>query len=691
VDVNEASLGKILEGSNQYLVPLYQRPYSWQNKNWLKLWDDIVELAETRKTSPTASHFTGTLVLEASSVTASLTQFIVVDGQQRLTTLSLLLAAITREWDAAGNEQAAKKIKEQYLINTYADSVDSQFRLRPANFDEGIYRDAVTSKKVSSRESKIAGAFGFFQRQLKKLDAIGVSLRELEEAALSGLKFVTITAKSDDNVYRIFESINNTGVRLTQADLVRNYVFMKLGTSGATVHDSLWLPIVDGLSSEDVENVFWIDAQWRDPEARKLDVYEKQKKHLKDLDDSAVVLYLTNVLEIAEALRQIRQIRDVSHSQLQHSVRRFTKLRIPGALVLAARILYLFGLGRISAEDAVGAFGVLESYLVRRAIAAVPVNSIGRISAAAALDLNENAAKNLHQRLSTGRRKYVTDDEIRRIFIESPVYMRGRRENLKLVLQWLLEEEQGRDTLDFDSMTIEHVLPQKLSALAQAEFSESLDPDDDLGQIHESIVHTIGNLTLTNYNSELSNSPFSVKRAERLLSTGVIANQNIAKSAVWGKSQIMDRSARLADSAIRIWKGPDETLLSREPDSVFDQIDEILSLVEPGTWTTYGDIARAVGTVGQVVGAAVSRPDAPEGAWRVLRSGGLVSLYFGWPEGSRYVGKSCREVLESEGVRFIDDKADEAQRLSAEELLQQTENGQDQETDDGGRLNGDGI
>lgn len=691
MDVQDEALRNILEGSNQYLVPLYQRPFSWQKKNWLKLWDDIVELAETRKSSPNASHFTGTLVLEASSVTASLTQFIVVDGQQRLTTLSLLLAAIAREWDASGNEQAAKKIKEQYLINTYAESVDSQFRLRPANFDEGIYRDAVLSKKVSSRESKIAGAFGFFQRQLKKLDAIGVSLRELEESVLSGLKFVTITAKSDDNVYRIFESINNTGVRLTQADLVRNFVFMKLGTSGVTIHDSLWLPIVDGLSSEDVENVFWIDAQWRDPEARKLDVYEKQKKHLKNLEESAVVSYLTNVLEIAGALRQIRQIREVSHPKLQNSVTRFSKLRIPGALVLAARILYLFGLGRISAEDAVGAFGVLESYLVRRAIAAVPVNSIGRISAAAALDLGESAAKNLHQRLSTGRRKYVTDDEIRRILIESPVYTRGRKDNLKLVLQWLLEEEQGRDTLDFDSMTIEHVLPQKLSPTAKAEFSETLDPDDDVGQIHESIVHTIGNLTLTNYNSELSNSPFSVKRAERLLSTGVIANQNIAKSPAWGKPQILDRSIRLADTATRIWSGPDENLLSKEQDSVFDRIEEVLSLVETGTWTTYGDIARAVGTVGQVVGAAVSRTDAPEGAWRVLRSGGAVSPDFAWPEGSPYAGKSCREVLESEGVRFIDDKADETQRLSAEELLQQTEDGEDQETDGAGGSNGEQL
>jgi len=680
LDVDDTSLGKILEGSNQYLVPLYQRPYSWGNKNWLKMWEDILELAEARKINMAASHFTGTLVLEASSVTAGLTKFVVVDGQQRLTTLSLLLAAITREWDNSDNEQAAKRIREQYLINTYAESFDARFRLRPANEDEGVYRDALEGKKMSPRVAKISQAFAFFQRQIGKLHEADIALKELEEAVLSGLKFVTITAKADDNVYRIFESINNTGVRLTQADLVRNFVFMMLGDKGGEVYESLWLPIVEGLASEDVETVFWIDAQWRDPEARKLDVYEVQKKHLRSMNESDVLAYLRDVLEIAEALRQVRGIKEVHHKELQSLVVRFRNLKLPGALVLATRILYLVGVEKISEDDAALAFKVLESYLVRRAIAAIPVNGLGRISAAVARDLSSDVPKTLHERLSTGKRKYVTDSEIRRIFVQSPIYLRGRRENVKLLIQWLLEEEQGRDSLDFDTMTIEHILPQKLSTEARAEFSQTLGPDDDVDQLHESLVHTIGNLTLTNYNSELSNSPFSVKRAERLLNTGVIANQTIAKNEAWGPDQILQRAEKLADLAVRVWSGPDESLLASKSDSVFDSVDEVLSLIEPGSWTTYGDIAKAVGTVGQVVGAAVSRPATPPGAWRVLRAGGVISPEFRWSDDSPYAGKTCQEVLESEGVRFENDKADESQRMFADELRELLDN--DDEAED---------
>ena len=681
MDVQDATLGRILEGSNQYLVPLYQRPYSWTAKNWDTLWRDIVELAEVRKHSPDVTHFTGTLVLEASSVTTGMTQFVVVDGQQRLTTLSVLLAAITQHWESDGEPQAAKRIRDQYLIYPYADDSDSHYRLRPANFDEAVFRAVINGKRTPGSKSNIDNAYGFFRREIKKLADSNVELRELEQATLSGLKFVTITAKSDDNVYRIFESINNTGVRLTQADLVRNYVFMKLGALGERVHDQLWLPIVDGLGPDDVEAVFWIDAQWRNPESRKLNVYDEQKTHLKDMGDDALIRYLENVLNIANALRQLRSVADIADPGLKRQVSRYAELKIPGALVLATRIMYLWARGESSAEDATRALKVLESYLVRRMLAGIPVNSIGRISAYVAAELHgPDVANTVHRLLSTGRRNYVPDAEIHRILVESPIYSRLRRDSTKLVLQRLLEEEQGKDDIDFTTMTIEHILPQKLTGVARDEFARTLDPSDDIAEVHEELVHTIGNLTLTNYNSELSNSAFSVKRMERLQNTGVLANQEIARTATWGKAEILERSEQLASRAVEMWQGPDESLLNRQKDTVFDTIDTVISMLEPGYWTTYGDVAKAVGTVGQVVGAAVSRMGAAEGAWRVLRAGGTVSPDFAWPEDSPFSGRTCEEVLEEEGVTFEDGKADPEQQLTVEAIRELLE-GVDQ--DDG--------
>lgn len=666
--VAEYSLGSILEGSNQYRIPLYQREYSWQQKNWQKLWEDILDLASARSRSSSSTHFTGTLVLEARNVTAGLTEFLVVDGQQRLTTLSLLLAAIADVWKSANEEHAYKRVRDQYLVNTFAESADRHYRLRPGNFDEQDFRDAVEGRKGSDSRSRVTAAFNFFQRKIRKLPEHDIDLRQLEDAVLNGLKFVQITASSDDNVYRIFESINNTGVGLTQSDLVRNFVFMALGSEGEKAHDSLWLPLIEGLSSDDVETVFWIDAQWRNPEVRKFDVYEAQKNYLKDFDSDRLISYLEQVLVVANVMRAQKDPDKVGDPVLRERVRRFSQLKIPGALVLSTRILYLFETGQIPLEEARRALGVLESYLVRRAIAAVPVNSIGRISASVAHELVGDVAQEVHKRLSSGRRKYLTDEEVRRAVMTTPRYTTGRHEHLKLILQWLLEEEQGKDTIDFDSMTVEHILPQNLSAEAREEFSLTLGPDDDLDDLHRDVVHTLGNLTLTNYNTELSNSPFSVKKEGRLQETGVMANRAIAGNDRWGPEEIRTRGERLARTAIAIWEGPDETMIGVEPDSLSSRVDEVLSVITPGRWTTYGDIAGAVGTVSQAAAQAVARAHAAEGAWRVLRAGGYIAPGFNWAKGSPHEGRSCQEVLEEEGVRFVDDAADPEQRITAEEI-----------------------
>jgi alkylated DNA nucleotide flippase Atl1 len=217
-------------------------------------------------------------------------------------------------------------------------------------------------------------------------------------------------------------------------------------------------------------------------------------------------------------------------------------------------------------------------------------------------------------------------------------------------------------------MSIEHILPQTLSSAAREEFSSTLAPGQEVDEAHQELVHTMGNLTLTNYNTELSNSPFSLKRAEKLLETGVIGNQKIAEHSQWGPEEIRSRSKAMAEVALQIWPGPNTELVGKEPESMLARINEVIELVEPGFWTTYGDIAQTVGTVGQVVGSVVARPDAALGAWRVLLSGGIVSPQFRWAEGSPMAGRSCEDVLESEGIRFVDGRADESQRLTAEDL-----------------------
>jgi uncharacterized protein with ParB-like and HNH nuclease domain/alkylated DNA nucleotide flippase Atl1 len=667
MDVNEASLRVILEGSKQYQIPLYQRPYAWKQSNWQKIWDDIVGLAHDRKTHADSSHFTGTLVLDASSVTTGLTRFLVVDGQQRLTTLSVLLAAIASSYEANGQQAEADKIREQVLVNKYSDSEDQRYRLRPANFDEPVYRAVVDGRVEKTNLSHVDDTFAYFQRKLGKVSDEGLSVSDIEDAALQGLKFVTITAKRDDNVYRIFESINNTGIDLTQADLIRNLVFMKLESKGEQVHNQIWLPLQQNLSGEDIENLFWMDAQWQNPEVRKLDTYEVQKKFILSQNQEELIDFLKRALAIADAIRKVRLIEKDSNLDIHETLARLESLQMPGAMVLITRVVFLRNKGVLSEQEALDSLKTIESYLVRRAIANIPVASLGKISAAGANALQGNTPGEVHSFLSTGRRKYITDSQILEIISHAPMYERGRKQNLKLILTWLLEEQQGKEQIDFESMTIEHVLPQNPTEAVWKEFSPLVNEALDESDLYEELVHKLGNLTLTNYNGELSNKPFSEKRKAWLKTTGVIGTQAIAEQDVWGPEQIAARGQELARLAIKIWSGPNEDLLTSEPLGSGDRVDEVTSIIPPGRWTSYGDIAVVLGSSGQAVGQRVMK--GSPNAWRVLRASGEIAPGFKWPAGSPFEGRTPQSVLEEEGVEF-DSKgfASKAQRIRPNEL-----------------------
>jgi len=664
MDVNESTLRTILEGSKQYVVPLYQRAYSWSSSNWNKIWDDLVDLARARAKNGDISHFTGTLVLDTGSVTPDLTKFLVVDGQQRLTTLSLLLAAICKTYENAKDENSATKIRDQVLVNKWASETE-RYRLQPANFDAPAFHAAINGTVLKSSDSLVDDAFAFFLKKLAKISESDLSLQEIELAALVGLKFVTITTKSEDNVYRIFESINNTGIDLSQADLIRNLVFMKLGSSSEHMHNKIWLPMQKDMESGDLENLFWIESLWRNPEVRKRDTYAFQKSLISTMSHDDLISYLENVNHIAEAIKIVNNPTRLDSSDLKlATLEKLNRLNIPGALVLTVRIVYLEQVGAITAEDAAKALSTVLSYLVRRAIANVPVNSVGGISAACATNLDEDAHKTVHEYLSTGKKKFITNAEIRRVFTQDSIY---RRRHLFTILEWLLQEQQIKENVIWNEMTIEHVLPQNPTDEGKAEFA-SLITEGDPEAVYESIVDTIGNLTLTVYNSKLSNDPFAKKRSSWLSVTGVISTLEIAKSQAWGPSEISDRANLLADIAERIWEGPDESLLDLEIATVGERIDEIVGVIPPGRWASYGDVAEVAGTASMVVGNRVST-EGLSGAWRVLKANGKVSKKFKWGHESQFAGKTAIEVLESEGIPFDEDGfASPEHRLSTEAL-----------------------
>ncbi|MEC4818273.1 MAG: DUF262 domain-containing protein, partial [Scytonema sp. PMC 1069.18] len=266
---SETTLRNLLEGGKQFQIPLFQRPYSWKGDNWEALWNDLINIYtdEVR-----GSYFLGPIVTQAELGTAEgITPFVVIDGQQRLTTLSILLAAL-RNHIKKVDKQLSEQIHEFFLINKYQKS-DDFYKVLPTQSDRDAYKsiiDAKTSKGKTKETTlgQIHEAYKFFDKQLKQpiLEDIPLDPVKLKTIILERLVLVNITSGADDNPYLIFESLNNKGEELTQADLVRNYIFMKLPPEERDdVFNNDWSPLQDSFKAksgskpyaEELTNAFW--------------------------------------------------------------------------------------------------------------------------------------------------------------------------------------------------------------------------------------------------------------------------------------------------------------------------------------------------------------------------------------------------------------------------------------------------
>lgn len=245
VKAKETNLEGVLEGKKQYQVPLYQRGYSWGRQQIDQLWDDIVEIAQTRREDATATHFIGSLVLAASPENAAvgLAKFLVVDGQQRLTTLTILLAALRDHQDEASGGNHRDRIDSQYLLNRFEPG--EPVKVLPTQADRAAYLAVVKSAAEAGGEDAVGNTYRWFRAKIAEADDPDNpdDIADIENAVLRGLAVVAVTAEPGDNAHRIFESLNNTGLKLTQADLLKNYLFMRLGDRAEQVHEQVWVPL----------------------------------------------------------------------------------------------------------------------------------------------------------------------------------------------------------------------------------------------------------------------------------------------------------------------------------------------------------------------------------------------------------------------------------------------------------------
>jgi alkylated DNA nucleotide flippase Atl1 len=671
VQAMETNLQKLLEGTKQYRVPLYQRTYSWKTDQLQRLWDDLVKLTEDRhERGGDATHFIGSLVLAPSPTVgpAGLQEFLVVDGQQRLTTLTLLLSAIRDHRAETENPSHIDRVNEKYLINKWEDGLPT--KVLPTQKDRESYLACIRRTPSAGGGDPIGAAYRFFRARLTEVDDPDddLDIDRLEDAVISGLSLVCVTAQAGDNAHRIFESLNNTGLRLTQGDLIRNYLFMRLPTRGEYVYDTVWLPLQESLDAQQLELLFWLDIVQSDDSVKQSDTYSMQAARLDRLvDESQIEAEVERFARLGSLLAVLLDPSKEPDAEVRLRLQRLNDWGTTTVYPVLLHLLDRRARGDATSDDLVAAMRYLESFFVRRVIVGKATASINRILLRAVTEIRDQSPVQdaLRDYLSTGRKYFATDAEVRSAVRTVPFYWSGRSNQRRLVLRWIEESFENKEPVGTDALTIEHVMPQTMTDAWRGEISAGLESGEEVDTVHQGLLHTLGNLTLTGYNSELSNDPFSVKR-EQLETSGLRMNQEIAKSSVWNRETIQTRADRLAERIIAIWPGPNPSAEADEDSAIWQTLAQVLAEIPAGAWTTYGDVAAVVGTHPVPLGGRLANHPVVY-AHRVLAAGGVVAANFRWLDESRT--ETAREILEQEGVQFDDaGHADPSQRLTAEEL-----------------------
>ena len=678
MQVRETSLEDLIGGKKQFRVPLFQRPYTWREANLAQLWRDILAQYEGLRSDPSvdgSGHFLGSFVLAPYPAPASaVTSFVVVDGQQRLTTLLLALSAL-RDTAALVNPDARDRFNETYLLNKWQQGLD-RYRLLPSKPDQPSFIAVVDDQPGKGSRTPIGDAYRYFAARFSEPDRSDEPLDPdlLESAITRRLIIVDITAQSGDNVHRIFESLNATGVSLTQADLLRNYFMMLLPTRADAVYEEVWLPMQQAIGAENLEGLARVDLQRRGIQVRTDDVYREQQKRLRHIEQDEAAVE-DEIRDLALRARHYAVILDPTGETDTRIRDRLRFLDRWGAQTAHPLLMYLFELreeGDLSDEEVEAALACLESFLVRRLVAGASRKNLNRIFPTVVRRLRDRSdgrslGDALRLELSSERLYWASDDKIRAAVGIEPFYFSGRAVQRRMVLERIEESYGHKELGDLSGLNlqVEHILPQTLSEEWREQL-ESVGQNPD--EVHAELKHTIGNLTLSGYNAELSNKPFERKQ-QIFQASHLSLNAALAEHGIWGRDEILARADKLAERIVTIWEPPAEVAPSEPSGPDWARMHAAVAAIPPGYWTTYGDLGELVGSSAQGVASHIMANLHLLNLHRVLTSSGTPAEGFRWPDPSDT--RDIRDVLRSEGVAFTADAtADPSSRLSADDLVE---------------------
>ena len=547
----KSNIYKYLGGTCQYLIPLYQRTYSWEREQCARLWSDIINLHKTHR----EGHFVGSIVRIDEASAAGSTLAMIIDGQQRLTTLTLLLVAL-RDYASANTACGVNpnKITDTLLLNQY-ETGNAKYKLLLTQSDRDSLIKKIEGAPIpDALKSRVLDNYGFFSGQIAKLEIKPSDLYD----AIGKLQIVDIVLdRQYDDPQAIFESLNSTGMDLKDSDLIRNHLLMGLDSATQTdVYNNIWRPTELLFDYEHQSEL--LDNFFRDYLTMKLGRIPKKNEVYKEFrsyhDGSGMTIrdLCHDIYSFAKHYTNMYFARSAD-SILKSLYGDMKAIRMEVAYPFLLKVHDDFDTGLINIEELREIVRLCVSYVLRRAVCDIPTNSLNKTFATMKNDIRSedylNSVKAFFILLDSYK-ELPNDERFLATFLTRDVYNMNR---CRYILS-RLENWDNKTVVNVDNLTIEHIIPQN----PQLSDNWVTALGSDWREIQKTYLHTVGNLTLTAYNSEMSDSSFT----EKLDMTGgfresaLRLNKYVIAQSTWAEPQVIKRAELLGEIAKKAWPYP---------------------------------------------------------------------------------------------------------------------------------------
>ena len=554
MDARNDHLLSFVRSVSQFVIPIYQRKYSWEHKHCEQLWNDIILAGEDERPG---GHFIGSIVYVADNAIHN-SPLLVIDGQQRLTTLTLLIVALSEAIDEDEPEPfegfSRKKLKNYYLIHPDETGEKSR-RLVLSETDRETLFAIIDDRDLPDGYSRrIVNNFRFFEERI-------MASRSRMKTICHGLSKLLVVhialSREKDNPQLVFESMNSKGLELSQADLIRNYMLMGLDTDlQKHLYNVYWQPMEQDFGQEAYNKHF--DGFMR----HYLTVKTTKIPRLKEVYEAFKNFARSEKRDMEELVHEIRRfskyycaiaMEQEQDAELKRAFRDLVELRVDVAYPLLLELYSDYDNDILSRKDFLKSIRLIESYVFRRAVCDIPTNSLNTTFATfgRALKKERYLESMMEHFLSMPfYRRFPSNKEFKeRIKQRNLYYFRSQN-------YWLrrLENFGRKERVSISDYTIEHIMPQTLTNEWKTALGENWE------DIHDDYLHTLGNLTLTGYNFKYSNKPFKEKRDMKggFKQSPLHMNNGLGDLDNWSEQTIKDRADKLAKKATRVWVYPKE-------------------------------------------------------------------------------------------------------------------------------------